>query len=454
MKTLSAGFLLSVALLSQAFAAEQRYHPEHLFVKVKPGQELAPSQLIHESKQIIGNLYLVKTKNIDKLAAELSAQASIEYIEKDYYSEKQPMPKLERLDPHFKRFMDLALNLNFTQFNDPEVNKLWAFEGKNGMDVVGAYAGLPARRPEEVIVAVVDTGVDHNHEDLRDVMWTNPGEIPGDGIDNDGNGYIDDVYGINPLIKDEQGNTTTNTMASHWHGTHVAGTIAATQNNGVGIAGVANNVKIMAIRTVPDTADELDSDIVESFKYAAEHGAKIINCSFGKKHNEGGMVVRDVIEEIGKQYGVLVIASAGNDSWGPFSWADNDVTPKYPASFESDHMMVVASTTSNGGLSSFTNIGARTVHVAAPGSNIYSTLNGNRYGMASGTSMAAPNASGVAAMVLGYYPHLSGKQVKEVLMASVVKVNDYKGKMASEGRVNLNQALQEAAKIKIKFKLK
>jgi thermitase len=447
MNKLTIGFLTGVFLLAGvAQAAADRYHPHHLFVKMQAGRALPSSALIEEAKQVIPDLYLIKTNNVDALARELGSRKSIKYIEMDYYTEKQPMPKLERLDPIIKAFVNL--DFNFSQFNDPEVAKLWAFDGKHGMDVVGAYAALPNTTPEEIIVAVVDTGVDHNHEDLKDVMWMNPGEIPGDGIDNDGNGYVDDVYGINPLIKDPNGNTTTDTMASHWHGTHVAGTIAATQNNGVGIAGVANNVKIMAIRTVPDTADELDSDIVESFVYAAQHGARIINCSFGKKHNEGGMVVQDVIEEIGRKYGVLVIASAGNDSWGPINWSNNDVTPKYPASFESDYLMVIASTTSNGSLSSFTNIGKKTVHLASPGSNIYSTLNGNKYGMASGTSMAAPNASGVAAMVLGYNPNLSGKALKQVLMSSVVKVPDYKDKMAAEGRINLKTALQAAKKIR------
>jgi subtilisin family serine protease len=241
-------------------------------------------------------------------------------------------------------------------------------------------------------------------------------------------------------------------MASHWHGTHVAGTIAATQNNGIGIAGVANNVKIMAIRTVPDDSDELDSDIVEGFRYAANMGAKVINCSFGKSRNENGMAVRDAIDEIGKRYNTLVVASAGNDSNNPFGgcagWCNNDVRLKYPASFDSENLLVVASTTSNGSMSSFSNTGVRTVDVAAPGSNIYSTINGNKYGMASGTSMAAPNTSGVAAMILSYYPDLSATELKEVLMQSVTKVPAFNGMIATGGRVNLKAALSKASRKK------
>lgn len=158
---------------------------------------------------------------------------------------RSAMPKLEAFDPIELQIKSMT-NLDFLNFNDRYMNKLWAFSGEYGMDVIEAYTSLPNWSPEEVIVAVVDTGVDHNHEDLKDVMWVNPGEIPGDGIDNDNNGYIDDIHGINTLERDQQGRASSNTMASHWHGTHVSGTIAATQNNGVGIAGVANNVKIMA----------------------------------------------------------------------------------------------------------------------------------------------------------------------------------------------------------------
>lgn len=444
MNKLTTGFFLGLfACMSLASASESRYHPNHLFVKMKAGETLVKSPLIKSAKKVISGLYLVKTNNVEALEAALKSTASIEYTQKDFFAGKQVMPKLEPMDPitsSFKRFFDLE----FAGFNDPEVGKLWAFSSKFGMDVAGSYDALPNRSPKEVIVAVVDTGVDHNHEDLKDIMWNNSDELPGDGIDNDKNGYIDDVHGINTLVRDAQGRATVDTMGSHWHGTHVAGTIAATQNNGIGIAGVASNVKIMAIRTVPDNADELDSDIVEAYKYAAANGAKIINCSFGKANNEGGMVVRDVINEIGKRYGVLVVVSAGNDSMGPWSWHDIDTKPKYPASFDSESMIVIASTTSTGGLSNFSNVGLVGVDVAAPGSNIYSTVKNNGYSMASGTSMAAPNTSGAAAMILGYYPALKGAKLKQVLISTVTKVPEFATKMTSGGRVNLKSALTAA----------
>lgn len=448
MKKLTTGILMVLfAVMGLAHAESNRYHPNHLFIKMKAGESLVQSPLIKSSKNMFGSLYLVKTTDADKLAQELKGSEAIEYIQKDFYAEKRAMPKHEVLD-EAGIFLKNLQHFDFSaSFNDPDVSKLWAFNSKAGLDVIGAYNALPARQPKEIIVAVVDTGVDHTHEDLVDVMWTNEKEIAGNGIDDDNNGYIDDIHGINTLVRDAEGNATMDTMASHWHGTHVAGTIAATQNNGIGIAGVANNVKIMAIRTVPDSSDELDSDIVEGFLYAAKMGAKVINCSFGKKKNEGGMVVRDTINKISRK-GVLVVVSAGNDSYGPFSWHDNDVNAKYPASFDSNNMIVIASTTSSGGLSSFSNIGPTTVDVGSPGSNVYSTINSNRYSMASGTSMAAPNASGVAAMVMGYYPNLKNTTVKKVLMDTVTKVPEFEGKIVSGGRLSLKAALDKAKTLK------
>jgi thermitase len=445
MLKLSIGILLGFSAMSVMAEVSQRFHPKHLFVKMKEGESVVNSPLIKNAKKIVGNIYLLKTDSLEALNLELKENGAVEYTQRDYFAGAKAMPKHEVIEAS-TMFVNKMFNLDFAGFNDPQVSKLWAFDDKFGMSVSAAYNALPARTPQEVIVAVVDTGVDHNHEDLKDIMWTNAKEIPGNGIDDDNNGYKDDIHGINVLVRDAAGNATMDTMASHWHGTHVSGTIAAVQNNGIGIAGVANNVKIMAIRTVPDDADELDSNVAEAYMYAAKNGAKVINCSFGKSVNEGGMIVRDVINEIGKKYGVLVIASAGNDSMGPWSWHDNDTSPKYPAAFDSENLLVIASTAINGTLSSFSNIGAKTVDVASPGSNIFSTLPGNKYGMASGTSMAAPNASGVAAMILGYFPNLKSTNLKKAMMVGVVKAPEYAGKMTSGGRVNLKLSLEKAKK--------
>lgn len=437
MKKLSVGICLTLfALAAQAETAGRRHHPHNLFIKMKKGKALLKSPLIKKSRRLFGQLYLVKTKDAAALELALESHTGVEYVQKDFFGMKRLLPKLEKLEKPKKNetIVDIAA------FNDPDVSKLWAFSAI-GMDVHAAYSILPNRPSEEIIVAVVDTGVDHKHEDLKNVMWVNEKEIAGNGIDDDKNGYIDDVHGINTLIRDANGNATGDTMASHWHGTHVAGTIGAEQNNGKGIAGVASNVKIMAIRTVPDDADELDSDVVESFLYAAKNGARLINCSFGKNNNEGGMVVRDAINEIEKK-GVLVVAAAGNDYGN-----NNDLNLKFPASFDSPNLLVVASTQNNGALSGFTNLGAKTVDVAAPGSNVYSTINENQYGNASGTSMATPNTVGAAALVLQFYPGLTPAQLKAILMGTVTPVASYSGRMVTGGRINLKAALEKASQL-------
>lgn len=435
MKILTLGF--SILMTTVAFAASPRLDNTQLFVKMKAGKTLSKSALINEVKPLFSDLYLVKTSDASKLAKLLKNNASVKYTEGDSFSGSADMPEIQKVS-NPKGLSEI------TEFNDPKISQLWGFDSaaNAGMSVHAAYAKLSTvLTPEEVIVAVVDTGVEYTHEDLKDVMWVNAGEIPGDRIDNDKNGYIDDVHGINTLVRDAQGRALTDPKASHWHGTHVSGTIAATQNNGVGIAGVSGNTKIMAIRTVPDDADEKDSDIVEAFLYAAKNGAKIISCSFGKALNEDGMVVKETIDHIGKKYGVLVIAAAGN------STQDIDKILTYPASFDTDYLLVVAATqkVSFAGtrqMSSFSNYGAKSVDLAAPGSNIYSTMTKNKYGMASGTSMATPNTSGVAATVLGYNPNLSPLELKKVLMDSVTKVDEFKGKMVSSGRVDLLNALK------------
>ena len=418
--------LTALFFCSAVLAQEARFEHDKLFVKIKQGASLPDIALIQEAKHLFGENYLVKTENANLLAQELKSNPAIVSTEKSYYAGKKKLPVVSTVKnnemPDF-----------FDSFNDPLAGRVWAFRDAqdHGVSVDRAYLSPLNIEKQEIIVAVADTGVDYNHEDLKDVMWINKGEIAGNGIDDDGNGYVDDIYGIDPLDDD------TDPMASHAHGTHVAGTIAATQNNGVGIAGIASKVKIMALRTVPDSSDETDADVVESFLYAAKHGAKLINCSFGKTHNEGGMIVNETMDHIGKTYGTMVLAAAGNE-YG----SNNDRSPKYPASFPSDYLMVVASTTSRGGLSWFSNIGPTTVDVAAPGSKVYSTVPGNGYGNMSGTSMATPVTAGVTAEVLSHFPELDPISLKEVVMSTVTKVDRFEGRMVSGGRVDLYQALQ------------
>lgn len=428
------GFLMNIS----AKANSINTNPNRIILKLKDGETLSKNILkihgVKSAKHFFGQNYVLYTNGDESIISELKGLEGISRVDFDTYSNREALPTATGVEK-------VARNNNKSRgevLNDPKLSKLWAFEdnSNHGMSVNKAYRefGL-AQGQETIVVAVVDTGVDYNHEDLKDIMWVNEDEIPGNGIDDDGNGYIDDIHGINTLVRDNDGNATGDMMDDHSHGTHVSGTIAAKQNNGIGIAGVASNVRIMGIRTVPSRGDETDVDVAESFLYAAKNGARIINCSFGKSHNEGGTLVKDTIDYISENYNVLVIVSAGNDS------KNIDKRLTYPASFDSEGMLVIASSTSGGRFSYFSNYGLTNVDVAAPGSTIYSTTPGNRYGNMSGTSMASPNTTGVAAEVLSHNPSLTSYELKEILMNTVTAKSSMDGRIATGGVVDLYSAL-------------
>lgn len=430
--------LIATSLLLSLNAALAGTTPNELIVKLRPGQSLPKLANINSVQNLFENVYVLRTNKLDLLEAALKNNSAVLYTERNYRSERTSLPT-----PVAGSLVEKGLSAD-VQFNDPKVGRIWAFnDAQNyGVSVNSAYKTYGTSNTTPVIVAVVDTGVDTQHEDLKDVIWVNPNEIAANGIDDDNNGYIDDINGINTLVRDAAGKATVNIKDTHSHGTHVSGTIGARQNNGLGIAGIASNVRIMGIRTVPNNGDETDIDVAEAFVYAAKNGAKIINCSFGKSSNEGRQLIPDTLKYIGEKYGVLVIAAAGNDS------SNIDKNPTYPASHPSENLLIIASTQSNGKMSGFSNYGAIGVDVAAPGSNVFSTTPGNRYESMSGTSMATPTTVGVAAEILSHNPDLTVSQLKEVLMKSVTKIDSFKSKMVAGGRIDLLTALELAKTIK------
>ena len=260
--------------------------------------------------------------------------------------------------------------------------------------------GVPAGGSSSVTVAVIDTGVDYNHPDLKANMWVNPGEIPGNGIDDDGDGYVDDVYGCS-TVSDARFHSG-DPMDDHGHGTHVAGIIAAS-NNKTGIVGVAYNAKIMAIKAGQATGVFLQSDIAEAIIYAYTHGADVINMSFG-----GGACSIAVQDALQAAYTTsTLVAAAGNDGY------PNEPTDYYPVPLPSypgalSYVVGVMSVNALGVESLFTNWDAKAFNsveyeVYAPGEAMLSTLPNSRYGKLNGTSMAAPVVSGIAALLRSYY---------------------------------------------------
>ena len=431
-------FLLLTALMLPIGSLHASITPGELVVKMKNGKSLPTFGAETNVQNLFGTVYVLRSKDVSGLEAKLKNNPNVEYTERNHRSEKSPLPM------PFAAPLSMEKGMSAGLFNDPKASKIWSFDdaANNGVSVEAAYKLYATTATETVIVAVVDTGVDYNHEDLKDVIWVNTKEIPGNKIDDDNNGYIDDINGINVLERDTNGKATMNVFDRHSHGTHVSGTIGAKQNNRIGIAGIASNVRIMGLRTVPNSSDETDVDVAEAFIYAAKNGAKIINCSFGKSKNEGKNLIPETLKYIQDNYGVLVIAAAGNSS------QDIDRTPTYPASHKNENLLIVASTTSSGTMSGFSNYGKVDVDVAAPGSNIYSTTPNGRYEMMSGTSMASPTTAGVAAEVLSHNPQLTALQLKSILMDSVTKVERFNGKVVSGGRIDLLKALELARTIK------
>ena len=288
---------------------------------------------------------------------------------------------------------------------EPYFGQQWALH--NTGQTVGGYAGVPdvdmnvpaawaiTQGSPSVVVAVLDNGVDLSHPDLAGRAWTNPGEIAGNGIDDDNNGHIDDVNGW-----DFCGGDNTLYEPGQTHGTHVAGSIAAS-GNGVGIAGVAPLVKVMVVRFLSDNDGDgcgTDTQAADAIAYAVGKGARIVNASWG------GYGISTVLRDaIAAAPSTLFVAASGNDN------VNTDLDPVSPASLDLPNILSVAAIHNEGHLSDWTNFGPASVDLVAPGEDIFSLVPGGTYGLDSGTSMAAPHASGVAALAVSARPSLLGQ---------------------------------------------
>ncbi|MFT4005413.1 MAG: S8 family peptidase [Lacrimispora sp.] len=289
-----------------------------------------------------------------------------------------------------------------------------------------------AQNKRSVIVAIIDTGIDINHQELQNAIWTNPGEIDGDGIDNDGNGYVDDIHGWNFYA----GNNQIFTGSEDSHGTHAAGTISASRGS-YGIAGITDNnyVKIMSLKSLGGS-DGVGSPgaVIQAIKYAEAMGASICNLSMGTSSYS------EELAQAIQNSGMLFVVSCGNGGISGLGY-DTDTYPVYPASFPYDNVISVANLLFDGSLSKDSNYGAASVDIAAPGSYILSTIPGNAYGFMSGTSMAAPMVTGVAAMLYSYRPEISLAEVKSILLNSSRKLDSLTGKTVSGGLLDAYAAL-------------
>ncbi|TEB17029.1 Major intracellular serine protease precursor [Pelotomaculum sp. FP] len=342
-------------------------------------------------------------------------------------------------------FQDLLIDNTQAQVNDPHFSEQWwllsnqyehpveeEVEEQNtivtsiGIDAVDAWQQSEG---EDVIVAVLDTGIDISHEDLKNNIWTNIAEIPGNNIDDDGNGYIDDLNGWN-FADDTCSVHNPDRDYDEWHGTHIAGIIAAEKGNEKGIAGVSPKAKIMPLQ-VFNSGVAYTSDIIDAIGYAKQMGAKVVNCSWGTTSEN------PALKEAMEESGLVFICAAGN------SYKHIDESPVYPAAFTLENIISVASINKTGNLSLFFNYGQNSVDVTAPGENILSATPGDSYGESGGTSQAAAFVSGEAALVLSKYPNLSLSDLKNRIRASSDRLSSVTGKVYGSDKINCTSALAE-----------
>ena len=342
-------------------------------------------------------------------------------------------PGFRYIEPNF------VVSINATP-NDPDYSLLRGLHQTNDADIDAPEAWDLTTGSGQVVVGVIDSGVDYTHPDLANNIWVNPVECPAgygtcieDGVDDDGNGFVDDFYGW------DFENDDNDPSDDHSHGTHVAGTVAAVGNNGIGVVGVNWNAQIMALRFIGASGSGSTADAVDAINYATmmkkDHGVniRVTNNSWGG--GSPSQALEDAIAASGAE-DMLFVAAAGNDT------LDNDATPHYPSSYTLDNIIAVAATDTSDGLASFSNTGAVSVDLGAPGSNTYSTVPGGVYGYKSGTSMASPHVAGVAALAWDADPGASYTDVRNAILSNVDPLAALNGETVTGGRLNAFKTLE------------
>jgi subtilisin family serine protease len=399
--------------------------PNRVLVKVRPQAgvadlaafpKLAGTTVVEQLDAVAVSVLKVPAATeeaLESVILELGSSGLVEYAEPDYHVSADLTP------------------------SDPRFGELW------GLHNIGQLGGTPdadidapeawdLRTASSGVAVVIDTGIDYNHVDLAANVWVNPGEIPANGLDDDGNGYVDDVHGINAITG------SGNPMDDNFHGTHVSGTLGAVGDNASGVTGVSWNTQIMGCKFLNSFGGGTTSDAIECLNYVAtmkmDHGVdiRVTNNSWGG----GGFsqALSDAIEITGDM-GILFVAAAGN------SGTNNDLFPHYPSSYSLSNIIAVADTNRFEQLSSTSSFGPTSVDLSAPGSDILSTFPGNAYATISGTSMATPHVAGAAMLTWTQHPTFDLLDVKETLESTADSLASLSGRVATGGRLNLFNAM-------------
>ena len=388
-----------------------------IIIKFKPGASDA------DVRAVMADLGATRVKRFPSIRAE--EQRITRRGVMDAVSRYQSHPAVEFIEPNWIVRADLVPT-------DPLFPQQWSLQntGQTG-GLPGADIGVvPAWDVEtgspDVVVAIIDTGVDYTHPDLAANIWSNPAEIPGNGVDDDGNGLVDDVHGYDFY------NFDADPMDDNGHGTHVAGIVAAEGQNGVGIAGVAWHVKLLPLKFLGPGGTGPVSAAIDCVEYAVANGAQILNNSWG------GFEFSTALElaiQHADSAGVLFVAAAGNEA------SSLDEADHFPASYHEANVIPVAATTDRDQLAPFSNYGPNSVPIAAPGTSIMSTFPGGAYQELDGTSMSAPLVSGALAILKSKFPSMSAPQMKSVLIHSADPIPALSGLISSGGRLNVARML-------------
>ncbi|GBD97173.1 MAG TPA: hypothetical protein ENG83_02205 [Nitrospirae bacterium] len=414
--------LVSLAISHVDVYSQERpeYLPGELLVKFQDGVSGAKikSLIAGNGAGVVKRIGLIDLYHL-KLPSSLSVERALTVYRNS--------PLVKYAEPNYLRYPDIIPN-------DPSYPEMW---GLDNTGQTGGTADADIDAPEawdittggpDVVVAVIDSGMDLNHEDLAANLYTNPGEIAGNGIDDDGNGYIDDVNGWD-FAWDDNDPTDTDT-ACGGHGTHTSGTIGAVGDNGIGVTGINWDVRIMPLKIFRTYflifCSASSSDIISAIEYASMMGVRVSNNSYGS--TSYSQAEYDAIQASRSVF----VAAAGNDG------ANTDVSPQYPSAYDLDNIISVAATDDDDLLAYFSNYGTASVDLAAPGVSILSTLPGDTYDLYDGTSMATPHVVGVTGLLLSQDPALTVNEMKW----RILNGTDSKGlPVLTQGRLNANNTL-------------
>lgn len=386
---------------------------------------------------------------LDEVIARYKADPNVEYVEPNFH---YTIPNNEYAESNIPN-ESTKTNKQSLIPNDPYFESLWGLSnvGQKINDKPGGIAGADINvlnawdlttGDDQIVVGIVDTGIDYSHPDISPNIWVNENEIPNNGIDDDNNGVIDDIHGYNAI--DDSGDP----MDDNDHGTHCAGTIGAAGDNGEGIVGVNWKVKLMGLKFLSGDGGGSLNDALETINYALEMKKRGVNIRVLSNSWGGGdysQALHDAIKALNKE-GILFVAASGNSA------TNTDTYPHYPSSYQADNVLSVAAINNQDNLASFSNYGAKSVHIGAPGVDIYSTIPGNDYAFFSGTSMATPHVSGVASLMLANDPSLTPKEIITRIVSTATKTKALDGKTISGGRVNVYDAITSSSKSKPAFR--